>query len=261
MSSSFGPWISLALFHFLGNQWHAHDCRLVLASGLLLMAAPLALMCFFDDDQTLEAQQLRAQQAAGQQGGQQREGGQQAGGGQLEDGPAALPAGTAGEQAGCHDMGGNAAVQTGSAAAAEAAEAGAAGSQPLAADGQAACHTSGACNGSNAALASAPAARMAAAPLATTPGLGAARPSASNLLSLSELAGPTKVQRGEQEAAGCCAWLPPGLAVTLLISVSDLFGALASGGWGLGYCQSAGLGCARPGILSEQQHAGDAARI
>lgn len=50
---SFGPWLSLALFRLLGNQWHARDCRLVLGCGVAAMAAPLALMCFFDDDCTL----------------------------------------------------------------------------------------------------------------------------------------------------------------------------------------------------------------
>ncbi|EFN59526.1 hypothetical protein CHLNCDRAFT_138179 [Chlorella variabilis] len=52
-ASSCGPWISLALFHHLGNRWVAEDCRLVLLSGVTLMAVPLALMCAFDDDKTV----------------------------------------------------------------------------------------------------------------------------------------------------------------------------------------------------------------
>lgn len=235
VSSSFGPWLSLALFHFLGNQWHAHDCRLVLGSGLLLMVAPLALMCCFDDDQTLEAQQLRARQATGQQGGQQLEGGQHSGGQrQLEGGPAALPACADGELAGCRDSGSNAGVPpAGSAPAAEVAEAaetGAAGSLlAVAANGHASCPPSEACTGSDGALPVAAAAGRAAVQPAAATVLGAAGPSASDLLSLSELGGQAKAQ-GQHGAAGCCAWLPPGLAVTVLISCSDFIGALASGG-------------------------------
>lgn len=234
VSSSFGPWLSLALFHFLGNQWHAHDCRLVLGSGLLLMVAPLALMCCFDDDQTLEAQQLRARQATGQQGGQQLEGGQHSGGQrQLEGGPAALPACADGELAGCRDSGSNAGVPpAGSAPAAEVAEAaetGAAGSLlAVAANGHASCPPSEACTGSDGALPVAAAAGRAAVQPAAATVLGAAGPSASDLLSLSELGGQAKAQ-GQHGAAGCCAWLPPGLAVTVLISCSDFIGALASG--------------------------------
>ena len=54
VASSFGPWLSLVMFACLGNRWHADDCRLVLLSGVALMALPLALMCLFDDDRTLQ---------------------------------------------------------------------------------------------------------------------------------------------------------------------------------------------------------------
>lgn len=211
MSSSFGPWLSLALFHFLGNRWHARDCRLVLGSGLLLMAAPLALMCRFDDDQTLEAQQRRAQQAAGPLSGEQPAAGSEPLQGRLAE-PAACPAG--GEPASCQDgISGSAAA----AGAAGEAEEGAAG--PLASAGNGhASHTTEAATGSACAL----------PPAAAAPFPSMAGPSASDLLSLPELAGSAKAQRG-QPAAGCCAWVPPGLAVTLLISFSDFIGAMASG--------------------------------
>jgi hypothetical protein len=57
LASSFGPWLSLALFHHLGNRWDPLDCRLVLLSGVALMVPPLALMCLFDDDKALAHQQ------------------------------------------------------------------------------------------------------------------------------------------------------------------------------------------------------------
>ncbi|KAI3433329.1 hypothetical protein D9Q98_003147 [Chlorella vulgaris] len=77
VASSFGPWLSLALFHRLGNRWDADDCRLVLLSGLALMVLPLILMCTFDDAKALQApaqpgwgrqQQQQQQQQQEQQG-------------------------------------------------------------------------------------------------------------------------------------------------------------------------------------------------
>ncbi|KAL4431233.1 hypothetical protein ABPG75_006489 [Micractinium tetrahymenae] len=254
VSSSFGPWLSLALFHFLGNQWHAHDCRLVLGSGLLLMAAPLALMCCFDDDQTLEAQQRRAQLAgeqqqaaeqphvAEQQGGEQQQATEQqqrerraCGVQQLDGGPAPLAAVAGAEPDCCPDSGSNAAAHpAGSASAAEAAEAGEAGrALSAAAGGHAACPSTEppaapGRAGSDGNLSPAAAAGAAAPAPAPATVLGAAGPSASDLLSLSELGGPAKARQAQQ-VARCCAWLPPGLAVMLLISCSDFIGALASG--------------------------------
>ena len=42
LSSSFGPWLSLALFSLLGNRWHERDCRLVLLAGVALMVVSQA---------------------------------------------------------------------------------------------------------------------------------------------------------------------------------------------------------------------------
>lgn len=53
LSSTCGPLISILLFIYLGNTWEADTCRLVLLAGLITMLLPLALMCFFDDDNTL----------------------------------------------------------------------------------------------------------------------------------------------------------------------------------------------------------------
>lgn len=50
---SFGPVLSIVLFTFLGDSWKVSECRIVLLTGLGLMLAPIALMCFFDDDLTL----------------------------------------------------------------------------------------------------------------------------------------------------------------------------------------------------------------
>lgn len=69
LASSFGPWLSLGLFHHLGNRWDAQDCRLVLLSGVALMVPPLALMCLFDDDRALAHRQ--ASQGEGPGAGQQ----------------------------------------------------------------------------------------------------------------------------------------------------------------------------------------------
>jgi hypothetical protein len=136
IASSFGPWLSLAMFAHLGNRWHADDCRLVLLSGVALMALPLALMCLFDDDRALQHPPHREQQQQQQQ--QHRD---------------LLPT---------SDSGAAAAVEV---------EAGL--EERLLED-----------DGGNG---------------------------------------------GGAQQAGCCSALPPGLVVTLLITGSDLIGALASG--------------------------------
>lgn len=53
VASGVGPALSVAMFHALGNTWTLADCRAVLLAGLALMAAPLLLMCFFDDRRAL----------------------------------------------------------------------------------------------------------------------------------------------------------------------------------------------------------------
>jgi hypothetical protein len=135
IASSFGPWLSLAMFAHLGNRWHADDCRLVLLSGVALMALPLALMCLFDDDRTLQHPPHREQQQQQEQRG-------------------LLP------------------TSGGGAAAAAVVEAG---------------------------------------------------------LEERLLDGGDGDNGGDTQLAGCCRALPPGLVVTLLITGSDLIGALASG--------------------------------
>ncbi|PRW58602.1 MFS general substrate transporter [Chlorella sorokiniana] len=71
LASSFGPWLSLLLFHRLGNKWDAADCRAVLLCGVALMVVPLSLMLCFDDDRALKHHGQPSLAVAGGQGQQQ----------------------------------------------------------------------------------------------------------------------------------------------------------------------------------------------
>lgn len=48
-----GPIFSIALFFWVGNVWEVHTCRTVVVIGLVMMAVPLALLLFADDDKCL----------------------------------------------------------------------------------------------------------------------------------------------------------------------------------------------------------------
>lgn len=167
LAFSFGPWLSLFLFHRLGNQWRVDDCRAVLLSGVALMAAPLALMCFFDDDRAV---QHRGAAHPGQQQGT-RQGTEQ--------------------------------------------------QEPCCGDG-----------GSGEGDSSEPQAAAAAAPGAAPAAGGGGGPGVAAATAADPAAGDAVgwLEEGEAEDAPppCCG-LPAAVAVTLLITASDLIGALASG--------------------------------
>ncbi len=205
LASSFGPWLSLLLFRRLGNKWDAADCRAVLLCGVALMAVPLTLMLCFDDDKALkhhgqptEADGLHRQQQESH--GQQQQG-QAAPNGSCSGGSgsssAALPSGY----------------------------------EHLPAEPPRDVEEA------MGAAATAAAATAAAAAVLTPPAQKplAAVPSAGSLVGLLD-EGPSPAAAAEQEAPCCCAscagsccGLPAGVAVTLLITGSDLIGALASG--------------------------------
>lgn len=177
-ASSFGPWLSLLLFHFLGNRWEPAACRAVLLCGTAVMVVPLALMCLFDDDRAAQYHALPTQdaRATGRQHGPQ-------------------PAVSAD---GCSDTAGSRACSECSAVSAD---------LPIANTAAAGLG----CNGSQAAA-------TMGGDLASLHGSGGDAAAEEAQLAGEEGAG--------QERRG---GLPAGLVVTLLISCSDLIGALASG--------------------------------
>lgn len=202
LASSFGPWLSLLLFRRLGNKWVAADCRAVLLCGVALMAVPLALMLCFDDDRALKhhGQPLEQQQQQQPHGADGLERQRQ----QQREQQALMNGGSWGS-----------ATATSS------------GYEPLPAEP--ATDVEAGTDG---------AAATAAAPMLTPPAQAslAAAPSAASLVSLPDEGSCSVASAAEQEpscccfgCAGSCCGLPAGVAVTLLITGSDLIGALASG--------------------------------